>query len=52
MDPTPALVGGDPVLVLEAVKETTGKLLWESLVLRLAPTVEPACGSRSRPPAA
>jgi hypothetical protein len=37
MDSTPALVGGDPVIVLDPVKETTGKLLWESLALRLAP---------------
>jgi hypothetical protein len=38
IDATPALVGGDPVLVLSAVRQpTTGRLLWESLVLRLAP---------------
>ena len=35
---TPALVGGDVVVTLEASQQTKTKFLWEHLVLRLAPT--------------
>jgi hypothetical protein len=35
---TPALVGGDPVVTLEASQQTKAKFLWEHLVVRLAPT--------------
>ncbi len=35
---TPALVGGDPVVTLEASQQTKAKFLWEHLVLRLTPT--------------
>jgi hypothetical protein len=41
---TPALVGGDPVVVLGVARQTTAKYLYEHLVLRLAP----AGGSRQR----
>ncbi|HZD67518.1 MAG TPA: hypothetical protein VFA45_00915 [Actinomycetes bacterium] len=34
---TPALVGGDPVIVLGISRQTTAKFLYEYLVLRLAP---------------
>jgi hypothetical protein len=45
---TPELVGGDPVVVLDATAQTTGDLKWEHVVLRLGPNGTRASFSLAR----